>query len=93
MAEPVADRPGGKLLGLAGLPRLRHTDLKAKCIYYICDMKAKRKITEEDYIKGVKKANRELEIAMFGKQVSMRGAVSHKSKKDYNRQQMKKIEW
>jgi hypothetical protein len=30
---------------------------------------------------------------MFGKQVSMRGAVSHKSKKDYNRQQMKKIEW
>ncbi len=56
-------------------------------------MKAKRTITEQDYIKGVKKANRELEIAMFGKQVSMRGAVSHKSKKDYNRQQMKKIEW
>jgi hypothetical protein len=56
-------------------------------------MKAKRTITEQDYIKGVKKANRELEIAMFGKQVSMRGAVSHKSKKDYNRQQAKKIEW
>jgi hypothetical protein len=56
-------------------------------------MKAKRTITEQDYIKGVKKANRELEIALFGKQVSMRGAVSHKSKKDYNRQQYKKIEW
>lgn len=56
-------------------------------------MKAKRTITEQDYIKGMKKANRELEIAMFGKQVSMRGAVSHKSKKDYNRQRAKKIEW
>ncbi len=56
-------------------------------------MKVKKRITEEDYIKGVKKANREVEIAMFGKQVSMRGAVSHKSKKEYNRQQMKKIEW
>lgn len=56
-------------------------------------MKAKRTITEQDYIKGMKKANRELEIAMFGKQVSMRGAVSHKSKKDYNRQRVKRIEW
>ena len=56
-------------------------------------MKAKRTITEQDYIKGVKKANRELEIALFGKQVSMRGAVSHKSKKYYNRQQYKKFEW
>lgn len=56
-------------------------------------MKAKRKITEKDYINGMKKASRELEIAMFGKQVSMRGAVSHKSKKDYNRQRAKKIEW
>lgn len=56
-------------------------------------MKAKRTITEQDYIKGMKKASRELEIAMFGKQVSMRGAVSHKSKKDYNRQRAKRIEW
>lgn len=56
-------------------------------------MKAKKTITEKDYINGVKKANRELEIAFFGKQVSMRGAISHKSKKDYNRQQYKKIEW
>ena len=56
-------------------------------------MKAKRKITEQDYVKGVKKANRELEIALFGKQVSMRGAISHKSKKDYNRQKAKRVEW
>lgn len=56
-------------------------------------MKAKKTITEQDYIKGVKKANRELEIALFGKQVSMRGAISHKSKKDYSRQQYKRIEF
>jgi hypothetical protein len=56
-------------------------------------MKAKNKITEKDYINGMKKANRELEIALFGKQISMRGAVPHKTKKDYNRQQYKKIEW
>ena len=56
-------------------------------------MKAKKTITEKDYINGVKKANRELEIAMFGKQVSMRGTICHKSKKNYNRQQAKKIEW
>ncbi len=70
---------------------MRHANRKVADIYYLCDMKAKRTITEQDYIKGVKKANRELEIALFGKQVSMRGAVSHKSKKDYNRQQAKKV--
>lgn len=56
-------------------------------------MKVKKTITEQDYVKGVKKANRELEIALFGKQVSMRGAISHKSKKDYNRQKAKRVEW
>lgn len=56
-------------------------------------MKARTKITEKDYIKAVKRADRLNEIAMFGKQVSMRGAITHKSKKDYNRQQAKKIEW
>lgn len=55
-------------------------------------MKPKKRITQNDYVKGVKKANRELEISLFGKQVSMRGPISHKSKKDYNRQRMKKIE-
>jgi len=56
-------------------------------------MKAKTTITEQDYIKASRKASREMEIAKFGKQVSMRGAISHKSKKAYNRQQMKKVEW
>lgn len=54
-------------------------------------MKPKTKITEQDYIKASKKVNRELEIALYGKQVSMRGAVSHKSKKVYDRKKMKSI--
>ena len=53
-------------------------------------MKPKTRITEKDYILAVKKANREIEIAMFGKQVSMRGAVTHKSKKVYDRNRMKR---
>lgn len=56
-------------------------------------MKAKTKITEQDYIKAVRRADRLNEIALYGKQISMRGAVSHKSKKDYNRQRAKRIEW
>ena len=54
-------------------------------------MKPKSKITQQDYISAVKKADRELEIAMYGKQVSMRGSIPHKSKKAYNRRQAKKI--
>ena len=54
-------------------------------------MKPKNKITEQDYIRAVKKADRELEIALYGKQVSMRGGAFHKSKKVYNRNKMKKI--
>ena len=53
----------------------------------------KHKITEQDYIKANKKASRELEIALYGKQISMKGAVSHKSKKAYNRQQAKRVEY
>jgi len=53
-------------------------------------MKAKTKITEKDYVNAMRKANRELEIAMFGKQVSMRGGVKHKSKKAYDRNRMKR---
>lgn len=56
-------------------------------------MKNKRRITEDDYLTANKKASRETEIAMFGKQVSMMGTICHKSKKNYNRQQAKKIEW
>lgn len=53
-------------------------------------MKPKTKITEQDYVNAMKRANRELEIAMFGKQVSMRGGVKHKSKKVYDRNRMKR---
>lgn len=53
-------------------------------------MKQKRRITESDYIKAVKKADRELEIAMHGKQISMRGGILHINKKKYNRAKEKK---
>lgn len=56
-------------------------------------MKPKTKITERDYIKAVKKADREIEIEMHGKQISMRGGVFHKSKKHYDRNKMKKTEY
>lgn len=52
-------------------------------------MKPKTKITELDYINGMKKASRELEIAMFGKQVSMCKTRTHKSKKVYDRKKFK----
>jgi hypothetical protein len=51
----------------------------------------KTRITEQDYIKASKKASRELEIATYGKQLSMRGSASHKSKKVYDRKKMKSI--
>ena len=54
-------------------------------------MKPKTKITEQDYIVAVRKANRELEIAMFGKQVSMCKTRTHKSKKVYDRKRMKRM--
>ena len=54
-------------------------------------MKPKTKITEQDYIVAVRKANRELEIAMFGKQVSMCKTRTHKSKKAYDRNRMKRL--
>ena len=54
-------------------------------------MRQNGRITETDYIKAVKKADRELEIALYGKQVSMRGGAFHKSKKVYDRKKIKKI--
>ena len=54
-------------------------------------MKPKTRITEKDYINAVKKADRELEIAIHGKQISMRGSVMHKSKKAYDRKKYKQI--
>ena len=52
-------------------------------------MKAKKRITTQDYILAMKKASRELEIELHGKQVSMRGGIKHKSKKAYDRAKMK----
>ncbi len=54
-------------------------------------MKPKTKITEQDYITAMKRANRELEIALFGKQVSMCKTRTHKSKKVYDRKKFKQI--
>ena len=53
----------------------------------------KMTITESDYINAVLKANREREIELHGRQVSMRGSVSHKSKKDYNRKEGKRVDF
>lgn len=41
------------------------------------------KLTEKDYIKAMRKASRELEIELFGKQ--LRRNKLHKSKKIYSR--------
>ena len=54
-------------------------------------MKPKTKITEQDYVTAMRRANRELEIAIFGKQVSMSKTRTHKSKKVYDRNKYKKI--
>lgn len=52
----------------------------------------KMTFTKDDYIKAVKKADRELEIAKYGKLISMRPTSIHKSKKAYNRKNNKRIE-
>lgn len=49
-----------------------------------------KKISYKDYIKANRKASREEEINMFGKQIFNRTKV-HKSKKQYNRQRDRKI--
>lgn len=54
-------------------------------------MKPKTKITEQDYVTAMRRANRELEIELHGKQVSMRGGRVHKSKKAYDRNKMKRV--
>jgi hypothetical protein len=54
-------------------------------------MKPKSKITEQDYVTAMRRANRELEIALFGKQVSMSKTRTHKSKKVYDRKKFKRV--
>ena len=53
--------------------------------------KVKYTITEKDYIKAVKKADREREIEMHGKAISTRPTKTHKSKKTYDRKKTKRI--
>lgn len=49
------------------------------------------RITEQDYLTAMRKASRELEIELHGKQVSMRKAHTHKSKKVYDRKRMGRV--
>lgn len=42
-----------------------------------------------DYLKAIKKADREHEIALYGKQISMQNTKVHKSKKIYDRNKFK----
>lgn len=51
--------------------------------------KTKKQITQLDYINAVKKADREHEIALYGKQISMQSTKVHKSKKVYDRNKYK----
>jgi hypothetical protein len=53
---------------------------------------AKTTITQDDYIKAVKKADREREIALHGKVISTRPTKTHQSKKAYNRKNNKNID-
>lgn len=48
------------------------------------------RFTELDYIKANRKASREEEIGLYGKQIHNRTMIQ-KSKKTYNRQRNKKI--
>ena len=50
----------------------------------------KFRITQEDYIKANRKASREEEIEMFGKQIYNRHLI-HKSKKKYDRKRDRKV--
>ena len=53
-------------------------------------MKAKYRITVNDFIKANRKASREEEIAAHGKQISFRKTL-HRSRKVYDRKRLEKI--
>jgi len=52
---------------------------------------AKKTITEQDYIKGNRKASREQEIAEHGKLISMRPTKIHSPRNEYKRSKYKKV--
>lgn len=54
---------------------------------------AKKRITEKDYIKAVKKADREREISTHGKIISTRPTKVHNPRNEYKRSQSKKIKF
>ncbi len=54
--------------------------------------KKKPKMQKFCNLKSLLKADREKEIAQYGKQVSMRPSKVHKSKKDYDRKQNRMAE-
>ena len=47
--------------------------------------KGKFTITEQDYIKAIRKADRERENEMYGKVISIKPSKTQKSKKAYDR--------
>lgn len=47
------------------------------------------KTKESDYVKAVKRADREFEIEEYGKLISTRPTKIHNSKKKYNRSKFK----
>ena len=53
--------------------------------------KEKYTITEKDYIKAVRKADREREIEMHGKVISIKPPKTKKTKKAYDRKKNKRI--
>lgn len=50
------------------------------------------KISKDDYLKGMRRGSRELEIELHGKQISMAGKKIHRSPKDYKREKYKNYE-
>ncbi len=62
----------------------------------MADKKKKKpspRITEEDYLKAMRRASRELEIELHGRQVSLSaGRRVHDSRKTYKRSRDKHIE-
>lgn len=49
------------------------------------------KITEIDYIKANRKASRDEEISLYGKQISNRKMIHKSKKKQYNRKRDRKV--
>lgn len=52
---------------------------------------ASKTITTDDYIKAVKKADREREISRHGKIISLRPTKVHNPRNEYKRSKSKKI--